>query len=296
MSHLHHLISGAGGHEQHLAVFADGAVHKAHEHDDAPVIVILAVKNQGLQGRVGITGRGGDVLHDIVQHRVDVDARLGADLRRVLGRDADDLLDLVLHPLRVGGGQVDLVHHGQDLQIVVQGQVGVGKGLGLHTLGGVHHQHRALAGGQRAADLIVEVHMARGVDQVQGIGLPVGSPVIQAHRPGLDGDAPLLFQVHVVQNLVLHDALLHRAALFDQPVGKGGLAVVNVGDNGKISDKLLICHVVSLSVLPVNSSRAISARSAMARSWPIKALAASAVLFTPSGSSVRPKRKSAVTP
>ena len=48
VSHLHHLVFGAGGHEQHLAVFADGAVHKAHEHDDAPVIVILAVKNQGL--------------------------------------------------------------------------------------------------------------------------------------------------------------------------------------------------------------------------------------------------------
>ena len=34
----------------------------------------------------------------------------------------------------VGGGQIDLVEHGQDLQVVLQGQVGVGQGLGLHAL------------------------------------------------------------------------------------------------------------------------------------------------------------------
>ena len=84
----------------------------------------------------------------------------------------------------VGGGQVDLVEHRQDLQVVLHGQVGVGQGLGLHALGGIHHQHRALAGGQGAGDLIVEVHMARGVDEVQGIGLAVLRPGSAGGRPG----------------------------------------------------------------------------------------------------------------
>ena len=85
-----------------------------------------------------------------------------------------------LDPLGVGGGQVDLVDHGQDLQVVLHGQIGVGQGLGLDALGGVHHQHRALAGGQGAGDLVVEVHMARGVDEVQGVGLAVLGVVVQA--------------------------------------------------------------------------------------------------------------------
>ena len=52
----------------------------------------------------------------------------------------------------------------------------------------------------------------------------------------LVGDAPLPFQIHVVQDLVLHLPLLHRAAQLDQPVGEGGFAVVYVGNDGKISN------------------------------------------------------------
>ncbi len=257
MAHLHHLVFRAGRHEQDLAVPADAPVDEAHEDDDAPVVVILAVKDQRLQRRLRIPGGGRDVLHDIVQNRVDVDARLGGDLRRVLGGDADDLLDLVLHPLGLGGGQVDLVDHGQDLQVVIQGQIGVGQGLGLHALAGVHHQHGPLAGGQGTADLVVEVHVSRGVDQIQGVVLPVGSGIIQPHGAGLDGDAPLSLQIHVVQDLVLHDPLLHRAALFDQTVGQGGLAVVDMGDDREISDMLLVDH----DSTPSMESSAACARS-----------------------------------
>ena len=74
---------------------------------------------------------------------------------------------------------------------MLHGEVGVGQGLGLHALGGVHHQHRPLAGGQGPGHLVVKVHMARGVNEVQGVVLPVGGGVVQPHGPGLDGDAPL---------------------------------------------------------------------------------------------------------
>ena len=50
--------------------------------------------------------------------------------------------------VRLGGRQVDLVQHRHDLVVVVDGLVDVGQGLGLDALAGVHHQDRALAGGQ----------------------------------------------------------------------------------------------------------------------------------------------------
>ena len=242
MAHLHHLVAGAGGHEQHLGVLAKHAVKHAHQDDDAPVVVILAVEDQRLERRVGIALWRGNVFHDVTQHRVDVQPQLGADFRRVLGGDADDLLHLVLGPLRVGGGQVDLVDDGQDLQIVVQRQIGVGQGLGLHALGSVHDQDGALAGGQAAADLVIEVHMARGVDQVEGIVLPPVVPVAQPHGAGLDGDAPLALQIHVVEDLILHHAHFHRVALFDQTVGERGFAVVDMGDDREIADMLAVGH------------------------------------------------------
>jgi hypothetical protein len=50
---------------------------------------------------------------------------------------------------RVGGGQVDLVEHRDDRQVVLQRQVEVGQRLGLDALRGVDQQDRALAGLQR---------------------------------------------------------------------------------------------------------------------------------------------------
>ena len=80
----------------------------------------------------------------------------------------------------------------------VQSHVHVGQGLGLDPLGRVHDQHRPFAGRKRPGDLVIEVHVARRVDQVEVIGLAVLRLVFQTDRPGLDGDAPLALQVHVV--------------------------------------------------------------------------------------------------
>ena len=53
--------------------------------------------------------------------------------------------------LGLGAGQVDLVDDRDDLELVLERQVGVGDGLRLDALRGVHHQERALAGGQASA-------------------------------------------------------------------------------------------------------------------------------------------------
>ncbi len=56
---------------------------------------------------------------------------------------------------------------------------------------------------------------------------------------------PLLaLQVHRVQHLVDHLALGSRVPVRSkQPVGQGGLAVVDVGDDAEIADVLLV-HVL----------------------------------------------------
>ena len=76
-------------------------------------------------------------------------------------------------PVGLGGGQVDLVDDGDDLEVVLDRQIGVGERLGLDALRRVHHEHRALAGGERAGDLVVEVDVSGGIDQVELVVLPV---------------------------------------------------------------------------------------------------------------------------
>ena len=78
--------------------------------------------------------------------------------------------------------------------------------------------------------------MAGGVNQVQVIDLTIFGLVLQRSSLRLDGDAPLFFDVHRVKHLGLHLALLQAAAALDQAVGQGGFAMVNVRDDGKVSD------------------------------------------------------------
>ncbi len=195
-----------------------------------------AIDQQCLQGRRAVPAGSRQPSDQRLQHAFDVETGLGADLDRVGGVEPDHVLDLLLHPLGLGGGKVDLVEHGHDLVAGVERLIDVGERLRLHPLARVDHQQAALAGGEAAAHLVGEVDMARRVHQVQLIDLPIMRLVREADGLRLDGDAPLALQLHVVENLVGHLAIRQRAAGLDQPVGESGLAVVDMGDDREIAD------------------------------------------------------------
>ena len=154
--------------------------------------------------------------------------------------EADDVFDLAAGFLGLRAGQVDLVDDRDDLEVAVDGEVHVGQRLRFHALARIDQQQRAFARGQRPGDLVREVHVARRVDQVQDVLLPVVGRVVQADRVGLDGDAALALEVHGVQDLGLHLAGLERPGVFEEAVGQRGLAVVDVRDDREIPDVLLV--------------------------------------------------------
>ena len=91
-----------------------------------------------------------------------------AQVSTAFGRvEADDLLDLGLDLLGLGGGQVDLVDDRHDLMVMLDRLIDVGERLRLDALRGIDHQQRALARGEAAAHFIGEVDMARRVHQVE---------------------------------------------------------------------------------------------------------------------------------
>ena len=57
-------------------------------------------------------------------------------------------------------GQVDLVDDRDDLEVVLDREIGVGQRLRLDALGRVDQQQRAFARGQRPGYLVGEVHVA----------------------------------------------------------------------------------------------------------------------------------------
>jgi hypothetical protein len=182
------------------------------------------------------------VLHHGLQHRLDPLSRLGRDLQDLVPPAPDDLSDLVSPLLGFGPGEVDLVEHRDYLQVVLKSKQGVGQRLRLDPLRGVHHQDDSFAGCHAPRDLVGEVHVARGVYEVELVILAVVGAIGDAHGLGLDGDAPLALQVHAVEHLLTHIPVGHGVGHLQDAVGQGGLPVVDVGDDAEVADMFEGAH------------------------------------------------------
>ena len=109
------------------------------------------------------------------------------------------------------------------------------------ALGGVDEQNDAVDHLQDTLDLAAEVGVARGVDDVD-----LRVAVAHGGILGQDRDAALALQIVGVHNAV-DDLLIFTvdAALLEHLVDQGGLAVVNVGDDGDVSQFLHFAHFLN---------------------------------------------------
>ena len=122
-----------------------------------------------MSGASGSPTGAGTPLDDGFEDLADAAALLGAGQDGAGAVEADDLLDLAAGLFGLGARQVDLVDDRDDLEAVVDRQVGVGQRLRLDALRRVDQQQRALAGGQRARHLVAEVDVPGRVDQVEDV-------------------------------------------------------------------------------------------------------------------------------
>ena len=97
---------------------------------------------------------------------------LRADAQDLVGRDAEDALDLVGVQVGIGGREIDLVERGHDLEVVLEGEVAVRERLRLDALRRVDDEHDALARGERARHLVAEVDVPGRVDEVEHVVAP----------------------------------------------------------------------------------------------------------------------------
>jgi hypothetical protein len=167
-------------------------------------------------------------------------ALLRAREHRTARVEADDFLDLALCLFGLRPRQIDLVDDRDDLQVVLDREIGVGQRLRLDTLRRVHEQQGPFAGGERTRDFVREIHVTRGVDQIQDVRVLVVCLVRQPDGVRLDRDAPLTLEVHRIEHLRFHLAGLERPRDFEEAVRECGFAVVNVSDDREVADEALI--------------------------------------------------------
>ena len=147
----------------------------------------------------------------------------------------EELEHLVVHLSRLGVFAVDFVDDDHDLEAMGEGLAEHETGLSLWAVVGIDHEEHAVDHAERALDLATEVGVSGSVDDVNDLILPVNGGVL-----GLDRDALLLFEVHGIHGTLL-DALVgaENATLLEKFVDEGGFAMVDVGDNGDVTDALV---------------------------------------------------------
>ena len=235
-----------------LLVLLQGAPLNAAHGDAAHKLVIVNGGHQHLEGGVHVHVGGGDIVQNGLEQRF----QIAADLLGVVAADAvpggaeqhgriqlivggiqihqqlQHLVDDLIHPLV---GPVNLVDHHNDPMAQFQGPGEHESSLGHGALGGVHQQDDAVDHLQDALHLAAKVGVARGVHNVD-LGVPVGDGGILGHN----GDTALPLQIVGVHDPVHHFLILPiDAALLQHGVHQGGLAVVNVGNDGHVSQLLL---------------------------------------------------------
>ena len=251
-AHFEEFVDRTGRHHADLGARAYLPIHHTNVGDDSTVNVVDGIEDEGAGGVTRAAGRGGHFLGDDVHEFFDANARLCRDLNDVAGITADNLGDFAGVALRLGSWQIDLVEDGDDLQILIDGHVKVCEGLRLNTLGGVDEKHSPFTCFESAGNLVGKVDVPGGVDEVHddlltGTGTRLRHPG-DTHILCLNGDAALPLDIHAVQILVTHFALVDDTGDLQHAIGQRGLTVVDVGNDAEVTDpggisKRRLCEV-----------------------------------------------------
>ena len=83
--------------------------------------------------------------------------------------------------------------------------------------------------------------MTRSVNKVVLVDFAVVSRIFDANRLAFNGNTALTLDIHRVKQLLFHIAVRNRARKLKDAVRNGRFTVIDVGDDGKISDMIQIC-------------------------------------------------------
>ncbi len=134
--------------------------------------------------------------------------------------------------------------------------------LRQRAFGRIHQQHHAVHHLERALHLAAKIGVARRVDNVDLAAVKVDGRVL-----GQDGDAALPLQFVRVHHPLGHLLVgAEGAGLAQHGVNEGGLAVVNMGNDGDIAYRL--GHRYSFSFSRVRPRRAVRLGDKIRNNWP----------------------------
>ena len=208
-------------------------VHRGHQHLEGSLGVALrrldgaqqSIKQGDQVGAGHIRVQACGAITAAAEQHGAVQLLIGsAQIHQQVQHLIDDFLD-------AGIGAVDLVDGHHQTQVLLQSLLQHKTGLGHAALGGIHQQQNTVDHLQHALHLAAKVGMARSIDNID-LDTLVGAGAVL----GQNGNATLTLDIAAVHDALSHDLIIAEcAALTQHCVHQGGLAVVNVSDNGNVA-------------------------------------------------------------
>ncbi len=153
------------------------------------------------------------------------------ELRIAGPQTVEEIERLVEHPAGARASAVDLVDDDDRMQTAGERLLGDEARLRHRPLDGVDQQQHRIDHRQHALDFAAEVGVTGRVNDVDPEATPLDGGVF-----GENGDTALALEVVCVHDAFdLTEALAERARLLQQPIDEGGLAMVDMRDDGDVA-------------------------------------------------------------
>src|SRR3989344_1669114 len=182
----------------------DAATDYADIRNYTLMLVVFGIKNQGLERSISLAFWCWYSCDYCFNDLVYVFASFSGSKNNLIVSKTKRVFDLYRNLFWRRVGQVYLIDDGNKHQIMLHRELYIRQCLRLDALGCVHYENRAFAGSQRSRDLVGKIHVPWGINEIQLIAI-----VIHAHWLQLDGDPPLSLQIHLIEQLFFHLALLY---------------------------------------------------------------------------------------
>ena len=143
-----------------------------------------------------------------------------------------------MNPFRTGSVAVDFVNHANSFEALIECLSKYPSCLRLWASDGISEKEHTIDHFHDSLHLGTEVGVARGVDDVNGVFFAIlWIDPFNRQIFGLNCNPFFAFEIHRVHRALLHFLVFTvGAALLKQAVHESSLAVINVGDDGDITD------------------------------------------------------------
>ena len=218
-----------------VCVLWQAALKNTDVQNHTAIVVEVGVENQSFEFVAITLLRRRNAVDNCIKNLIDVFASFRGNLDDFRFVTAEQIHDFCRDARHVASRQIDLINHRNNFQILLECEINVCERLSLNTLRCIDDKNRAFNSLKTTGNLIRKINVARGVDEIQNMVLPV-----HVGWRELDSNTLLALKFHAIEELRFHLAFFDCTGHFEHAVRKRRLTMIDMRNDAKISNLIYI--------------------------------------------------------